>query len=179
MSNNEYYVAELKYTDGNRVEMGEAPSYVVVQKQEDRFEDDLTYTRFVNIFTNEEYPTFSRSNKYGQYYYDADGEEHQVGCKLIQESTTMKEGPCFILTRERMENIPVQDIENMIIYSSRYFKDRARIMNRRGMRDMWSRRVLFEDSKKREEMLDYFVERGCYDFNRTTNTKGNMIRFRR
>ena len=91
MSNNEYYVAELKYTDGNRVEMGEAPSYVVVQKQEDRFEDGLTYTRFVNVITNEEYPAFSRSNKYGQYYYDADGEEHLVGCKLIQESTTMKE----------------------------------------------------------------------------------------
>jgi hypothetical protein len=78
-----------------------------------------------------------------------------------------------------MENIPVQDIENMIIYSSRYFKDRTRIMNRRGMRDMWSRRVIFEDSKKREGMIDYFVERGCYDFNRTTNTKGNMLRFRR
>ena len=52
-------------------------------------------------------------------------------------------------------------------------------MNRRGMRDMWSRRVIFEDSKKREGMIDYFVERGCYDFNRTTNTKGNMLRFRR
>ena len=179
MSNSEYYVAELKYTDGNKVEMGEAPSYVVVEKQVDRFEDGLTYTRFVNIITNEEYPAFSRSNKYGQYYYDADGEEHQVGCKLIQESTIMKKGPCFILTRERMENIPVQDIENMIIYSSRYFKDRARIMNRRGMRDMWSRRVLFEDSKKHEEMLGYFVERGCYDFNGTINTRGNMIRFRR
>ena len=179
MSNSEYYVAELKYTDGQRVEIGQAPSYVVVEKQVDRFEDGLTYTRFVNVITNEEYPAFSRSNKYGQYYYDLEGEEYQVGCKLIQESTTMKKGPCFILTRERMENIPVQDIENMIIYSSRYFKDRARIMNRRGMRDMWSRRVIFEDSKKREGMIDYFVERGCYDFNRTTDTRSNILKFRR
>ena len=52
-------------------------------------------------------------------------------------------------------------------------------MNRRGMRDMWSRRVIFEDSKKHEEMIDYFVERGCYDFNRTTNTRGNILKFRR
>ena len=85
MSNNEYYVAELKYTDGNRVETGEVPSYVVLQKQEERFEDGLTYTRFVNVFTNEEYPAFSRSNKYGQYYYDADGEDKKKHTCVIEE----------------------------------------------------------------------------------------------
>ena len=181
----ECYVAELKYTDGNRVEMGEAPSYVIVEKANEDLGDGAIYTRFVNLFTGEEYPTFSRSKTIGLYRYDdnpddmTDDGSSMYGCGLIQESTDMKEGPCYILTGEKMENISRKDIENMIIYSNRYFKDRTRIMNRRGMRDLASRRIIFEDKNDYDKMVGYFNEHDCYDFNILTTKNNNIIRFRR
>lgn len=167
----ECYVAELKYTDGERVEVGEAPSYVIVRKIKDDYGDGVVNTRFVNLFTGEEYPTFSRSSRIGQYYYDDKGNEVQVGCKLVQESTEIKEGPCYILTREKMENIPTEDIENMVIYSSRYFKDRVRIIERRGISNIGIRRIIFRDLKSQDAMIEYFNERGFDEFNANSNAR--------
>ncbi len=161
----EFYIAELKYTDGQRVEMGDAPSYVVVEKDKEYLGDGVNLTRFVNLFSGEEYPTFSRSRDTGLYRYgdpaDLTGDGIQYGCGLIQESTEMKEGPCYLLTGEKMENISRKDIENMVIYSSRYFKDRIRIMNIRGMNGMAARKTIFNDLKKQDEMVEYFNERGA------------------
>ena len=179
MRNNEYYVAELKYTDGSRVELGDAPSYAIVQKFQEDLGDGHFYTRFVNIFSGEEYPAYSRSNSCGQYYYNDRGEEYQIGCRLIQESTEMKKGPCYLLTNERMENISKTDIENMVINSNRYFKDRVGILNRRGKKDLATRRIIFEDQRKQEELLDYFAERDCFDIKVRNNTRGKLIYFRR
>lgn len=173
--NKECYVAELKYTDGERVEIGEAPSYVIVEKIQDDLGDGVKYTRFVNVFSFEEFPAFSRSSRIGQYYYDSNGNEHQVGCKLVQESTDMEEGPCYILTGEKMENLSNDDLANMVIYSSRFFKDRIRIMRRRNMASLAARRIINNDLDAQDKMVEYFKERGVNDFSSTSK----VIKFRR
>ena len=172
----EYYIAELKYTDGQRVEMGETPSYVVVKKVNEDLGDGVIYTRFINLFTFEEYPTFSRSRSVGLYRYgerdDMTGDGSMYGCSLIQESSDMKDGPCYILTGEKMNNLPIEDIENMVIHSKRYFKDRARLIRRRrGVNDFASWKIIREDTKKYNSLVDYFNSRDCNDFNIKTGRK--------
>ena len=171
----ECYVAELKYTDGQRVEIGDAPSYVVVEKVNEDLGDGVIYTRFINLFTFEEYPTFSRSNSVGLYRYgerdDKTGDGRMYGCGLIQESSDMKEGPCYILTEERMDNMLTEDIENMVIHSKRYFKDRARLVRRRGVNDFASWKIIREDTKNYNSLVDYFNSRDCNEFNIKTGRK--------
>ena len=122
------HLAELKYFDmqNNGIELSEPASYVVVYEIEDG--------KFLNALDPfEELPTFERipctTNIYGgQDYY---------GSKIRVLTDNYSTGPCWLLCDEKFRRslpgmeIPLSEIENYVLDSSLYFKDRLDIAKKR------------------------------------------------
>lgn len=114
------YLAELKRCDKDRgVELMDPLSYVFVYQQDDSF---------YNIITKEEYPTYKRV----PYSNDtADGEDYGTKVKLLNNIDVT--GPCYLLTSAKgkelfaKDSVELKEIENYILNSSYFFKDRVDI----------------------------------------------------
>lgn len=118
------YLAELKRCDKDKgVELMDPLSYVFVFQQNDSF---------YNVFTKEEYPTYGRvpySNN------TTTGEAYGTKVKLLNNVDVS--GPCYLLTNIKCEDlfdedsVDLKEIEDYILNSSYFFKDRVDIAIKR------------------------------------------------
>ena len=159
----ECFVAELKmYEKGRGVELSDVLSYDVIYKDEDG--------NYRNLFNKDEsFTTLERVRNYSNYYYTDEGDEIPYGTKVKLVSEKDKTGPCRVLTGTRFENIKENDLENMIICSEDYYKNRIGIIGNKYDRfhvsNLKEREVIFNDLHKLNKLNEFFNERGVKDFN--------------
>ena len=158
----ECFVAELKmYEKGRGVEVSNPMSLDVIYKDEEG--------NYRNVFNpDESYTTLSRVKHLQNYYYTESGEEIAFGSKMKLLSEKEETGPCWVLTGTSFQNVKREDLENMIINSSDYFKDRANIIMRRfgrfNLSILKERRQMEEDLFSFNNLVEFFRERGIEEF---------------
>jgi len=120
------YLAELKRCDKDKgVEYMAPLSYIVIYK-ENQF--------FYNIVTGEEHPTYERVPYSNQL---ASGEEYGTKVRLVSDSTKEQSGLCYLLVGSKpffpqdVANVSLREVEDAILWSDYYFKDRISIAKRR------------------------------------------------
>ena len=158
----ECFIAELKmYEKGRGVELSPVLSYDVVFKDNDG--------EYRNVFNRDEsYTTLERVKNISNYYYTDTGEEIPFGTKVRLISEKDETGPCWVLTGTSFQNIKKEDLENMITYSSDFYKDRASIIERHFDRyhvtNLRERKIIGNDLFELNKLNDFFKERGCDNF---------------
>ena len=156
------YIAELRYFDEehNGIEFGQELSLVVLSKFKKGKE-----TIYYNVLNEGEVlPTYGRSTVYGQY--DSNG--NQFGTKMDLLGGKAQTGPCWLLrhTLENYSYLPEEldrnAIEELVLESDHYFKDRKAIAER--MRKQRNHpfkmiKILRKDAVDEEYMNFFFQER--------------------
>lgn len=149
------YLAEVKYADKEKgIEVMEPISYAFVYHK-DNF--------FYNVITKEEYPTYERVPYPNR---TIDGEDYGTKVKLLNDIDTT--GECYLLTgikcRELFEkdSVGLETIEDYILNSSCYFKDRVGVAVKR-LADLKQPlkmiRIIRTETSKKDEIDEYFRER--------------------
>ncbi len=150
---NKFYIAGVRYLnlENNGIELSNNLSYVVVSKKKVGTEDI-----FYNVFLeNESYPTFMRNRFYTNY---TDNQE-SYGTKMNYQGGKLETGPCWIL-EGKVEDVSIKDIEDIVLSSHYYFKDRIKIAERRLKKyPIKLLKVLLKDYKQKEIMDKYFEKR--------------------
>lgn len=155
------YVAELKYYDKEHdgVEFGEELSLVVLSS----FKKG-NQTIFYNVLNEGEVlPTFGRSTKYGEY----DSFGNQYGTKMHHLGGKLESGPCWVLRHDLSgfdykEEISKKEIEDAILESEHYFKDRKMIAEQRCREKnhpFKMIKIIRKDSVAEDYMNYFFTER--------------------
>lgn len=152
-------LAELKYYDEehNGIEVMEPLSYVVLLRMGNSY---------VNFFKPEEiYPVFERT-PYANVSVK-DGEEFGTKVRLLTDEEDCVSGPCWLLDREddscdKRDVVSVLEVEDYVLNSYRYFKDRIAIANERLKNFehpflMW--RIIKRDGDKALEIEKFFEDR--------------------
>lgn len=152
-------LAELKYFDEehNGVEFGKPQSFGILFFVKDNY---------VNLFEPGEcYPVFKRSRFYGSS--DSDG--NQFGTKLEIVSGDVVSGPCWVLRDNDFRSVfgrsvvDYETIENYILNSDYFFKDRMEIALKRlkkFKRPIKMMKTIESDMDKTVQMDEFFSERG-------------------
>lgn len=158
-------LAELKYFDAkhNGIEYGDAQSYVLLYEVPDKCTSSVKYVNFFDFCDT--YPVFKRSKFYGAFTKDG----VDFGTKIVPVSDDVSTGPCFLLTDVNFrdvfgrDNVTIDVLENYILKSEKYFKDREMIARRR-LHDFREPigmvRIINKDKKSRAKMEEFFAERG-------------------
>lgn len=151
-STSDLYLAEVKYADKEKgIEVMEPISYAFVYHKDNSF---------YNVITKEEYPTYERVP------YPNSTIDYGTKVKLLNDIDNT--GECYLLTgikcRELFEKDKVQleTIEDYILNSSCYFKDRVDIAIKR-LTDLKQPlkmiRIIRNETNKKDEIDEYFRER--------------------
>ena len=170
----ECFVAELKmYEKGRGVELSSPLSYDVVYKDEDG--------NYRNVFNRDEsFTTLSRVKYAQNYYYTDDGQEIPYGSRVRLVSEKHETGPCWVLTGTSFTNIKKEDLENMIMYSRDYYKDRVSIIDRHfdkfHVTNLRERNIIHNDLLALEKLNAFFTERDVDNF---TDYEDERVRGRR
>ncbi len=154
-STSDLYLAEVKYADKEKgIEVMEPISYAFVYHKDNSF---------YNVITKEEYPTYERVPYPNR---TIDGEDYGTKVKLLNDIDNT--GECYLLTgincRELFEKDKVQleTIEDYILNSSCYFKDRVGVAIKR-LTDLKQPlkmiRIIRNETNKKDEIDEYFRER--------------------
>lgn len=153
-------LAELKYFDKehNGVELTAPLSYIIL------FNNGNDY---VNLLAPEEsYPVFVRNAHYTNYL--SNGEEtYGAKVKLLTSMEKCETGPCWVLCSDDFkqklgEVTTIRDIQNYILDSSNYFKDRldvALFRLRRFQDRKRMKKIVEEDIQRRDELYTFFESR--------------------
>lgn len=152
-------LAELKYFDEkhNGVEFTEPQSLGILL---------FVKGRYVNLFEPGEcYPVFKRNRFYGCF----DGNGSQYGTKLEIASGEAITGPCWVLRDVDFKDVfgksivDYEDIENYVLGSDDFFKDRMKIALERlekFRRPAKMMKIINRDMDKTIEMEEFFLDRG-------------------
>lgn len=171
----ECFIAELKmYEKGRGVELSNPLSYDVIYRDSEG--------NYRNLFNDEEsFTTLDRVVGSSNYYYTDRGEEIPFGTKVRLISEKEETGPCWILTGTSMNNIKRDDLENLIINSDDYYKDRINIIETKYSRvhafSIKERSIIHRDMMKFDKLNAFFEERGIDEFNDFLYSRKNSKKF--
>ena len=153
------YIAGVRYFDKehNGIELGDNLTYVIVAKK-GRGKKAVYY----NVFDNTEtYPVFKRSKYYSNY--TKNGEAY--GTKMVLRSGKATSGPCWILEEKLSEDkfdeeITINELEELMIESDKYFKDRKNLIYKRVKKNpIKMLKKISQDKLAEEDMNYYFLQR--------------------
>ena len=117
-----YRLAELRCYEKNSIgiDVSDTLSYVFVE--EARYIGTKDYQ---NVFKYESFPVI-RKTVYGEYinYYFEDNAKD-----VFDEYGEV--GLCYLLTDVSIDNLSIEDLKNIVIYSDSYFKDRKDLIEER------------------------------------------------
>ena len=149
------YLAEVKYADKEKgIEVMEPISYAFVYHQDNSF---------YNVITKEEHPTYERVPYPNR---TIDGEDYGTKVRLLSDIDT--NGECYLLTRTKCselfkkDSVELDTIEDYILNSTYYFKDRVGIAINRltELKQPFKMiRIIKNEYSKKEEIDEYFRER--------------------
>lgn len=150
-------MVDLKhYVDGKGVEHCDSVSKGVLV--------DFGNGRFVNPFCiSDNYPIFERS-----YSSNVTCDGHSFGTRVHHISNKLITGPCWILSNKDFsevigkDEISLEDLENYILSSDDFYKDRIRIAEKRlfnGKKKHRMMRIISHDEILLAEMENFFAER--------------------
>ncbi len=153
-------LADLKYFDKeqNGVELSDSLSKGILI-------DPLGDDNYYNLFCfSEYYPVFKRERGSN---VSLSGEEYGTRMSLV--SNELASGPCWVLSKVSFrdevgkDEVSISDIEEYVINSSYFFKDRVAIIEdrfkgRKGRK--WHKKVL-SDEQNRRAMEEFFAAREC------------------
>ena len=150
-------LVDLKYyVDGCGVEHGESLSKGILV--------DFGNGRYVNPFCiYDSYPIFERSHSSNTTF---DG--HSFGTRVCHVANKLVTGPCWVLDNKDFskeigkDEISLDDLENFILTSNDFYKDRIRIAEKRmykGKKKHKMMRVIAHDEELLAEMERFFIER--------------------
>ena len=151
-------IAGIRYYDheNNGIELSDNLSYVVLARVGEGKD-----ARYFNIFDiTESYPVFERSKCYANYTIDGEA----FGTKMIYRGGYLESGPCYVLEEQLPEEIfddvvSKEELEDYILKTERYFKDRVDIASRRVKNPFRLLSIISNDSAKKDYMNYYFTER--------------------
>lgn len=124
--------------------------------------------KWVNIFdVSDDYPVFVRLRCYGNV--TSDGFEYGSKLQLVSDEEKEESGPCWILGDTAFskvlgkEEVNLGDVEDYILNSEEYFKDRMEIARQR--MQLWESptkmmSIIRKDKKSKIKMDEFFAERG-------------------
>ena len=171
----ECFIAELKmYEEGRGVELSEPLSLDVIYRDSEG--------NYRNLFNDSEsFTTLKRVPTVSNYYYNDRGEEIPFGTKVKLVSEKEETGPCWVLTGTSFNNIKRNDLENLIINSEDYYKDRINIIETKYSRvhtfSIKERSIIHRDMMKLDKLNEFFEERGIDEFNDFLYSRKNSRRF--
>lgn len=151
-------LAEMRYYDkkNNGVEVGEAVSYVFLVKVKDIY---------VNPFNPlERYPIFKRAP-----YANVTANGDDYGSKLWLVDGDDCSGPCYILFGDELkkefseDSLSLTDLENCILSSDKFFKDRREIALRKFKSQPFKMyKLLKRDEIKQDSLIHFFESRNVH-----------------
>ncbi len=151
-STSDLYLAEVKYADKEKgIEVMEPISYAFVYHKDNSF---------YNVITKEEYPTYERVPYPNR---TMDGEDYGTKVKLLNGVAAT--GECYLLTSINCRELFKEDkayletIEDYILNSSYYFKDRVDIAIKRlvDLKQPFKMiRIIRDEYSKKDEIDEYF-----------------------
>lgn len=155
------FLAEVKYFDKEKkgIEVSDNLSYVVVARCGNEKDG---YTYFNALDMNDIHPVFERSSCYTNYYNGMD-----YGNKMIFVGGWLENGPCWVIKSELSrrcfdEDVSLEEIEEAVLNSSNYFKDRKNIALKRfkKMKEPFKMiKIILDDSVKEDYYNYFFMER--------------------
>ena len=151
--------ADLRYYDDEHhgIELTDSQSKAILV--------DLGFG-YLNLFNlGEGYPVFDRSK-----FTNISSAGEDYGTKMIPLSENFDTGPCWVLEAVNMRNelkkafVSIEDIENYILESSDFYKDRTEIARRR-IRHLEHPvkmvRIINADKNAMRSMNEFFSAREC------------------
>ncbi len=149
---NKYNLAELRYYEkGNTsIKLSDRLSYVFIERMDDYSHD------YQNVFKNERFPIVKRNNIYADNYFYFE-ENASAVFERCGES-----GLCYVLTNVSVDNLPIEDLKHIVLYSDHYFKDRKDLMEEmlESEYNTSLRRTMFDDITNYEQMVNYLSDKG-------------------
>lgn len=159
MNKENLFLAELKYfdKDHNGIEVTEDLSYVIIE----RFGNEKEGYTFLNVFDRlETFPVFKRNTCYENYSNGI-----CYGSKIESVSSFFETGPCWLIKSSLKdtslpENVSMEDLENIVLISKNYFKDRKSIAARRMKKfDNYFKMLrIIKNDRKHEDYMNYYFE---------------------
>ena len=157
ISSNCIKMVDLRYyVDGKGIELGDTLSKGVLV--------DFGNGRYVNPFCiSDIYPIFKRD-----FSSNTTVDGHSFGTRVCHVSNKLVTGPCWILDNKDFSEvigkseISLEDLENYILISNEFYKDRIRIAEKRlfkGKKKRKMMRMIAHDEELLAEMERFFVER--------------------
>lgn len=157
ISSNCIKMVDLRYyVDGKGIELGDALSKGVLV--------DFGNGRYVNPFCiSDIYPIFKRD-----FSSNTTVDGHSFGTRVCHVSNKLVTGPCWILDNKDFSEvigkseISLEDLENYILTSNEFYKDRIRIAEKRlfkGKKKHKMMRIIAHDEELLAEIERFFVER--------------------
>lgn len=157
ISSNCIKMVDLRYyVDGKGIELGDTLSKGVLV--------DFGNGRYVNPFCiSDSYPIFKRD-----FSSNTTVDGHSFGTRVCHVSNKLVTGPCWILDNKDFSEvigkseISLEDLENYILISNEFYKDRIRIAEKRlfkGKKKRKMMRMIAHDEELLAEMERFFVER--------------------
>lgn len=149
-------LAAIKYysEEANGIELTDPIGYVILEElREDFYANPFDVLDFTPVY--ERLP-YANTTKDGMDY----------GSKLRHVINEEKSGPCYVLTRMKFTDyfdsdlITRKDLEEYILNSSYYFRDRKEIaMKNLKKHPVKMFKVLYEDAKSEEKFSKFFEKR--------------------
>lgn len=156
-----YNLAELRCYEKNNmgIEVSECLSYVFVEKI-----GYLDEEKYQNVFKDESLPIVKNVRLGGNNNYFFESYNYN---NLDDYSDV---GLCWTLTDISIDNLPISDLKNIVIYSDHYFMDRKDLIEEKYEYeiDRNMRRTIFNDLMRYDEICNYLDDRGI-----DINTKKN------
>ena len=157
ISSNFIKMVDLRYyVDGRGIELGDTLSKGVLV--------DFGNGRYVNPFCiSDSYPIFKRD-----FSSNTTVDGHSFGTRVCHVSNKLVTGPCWILDNKDFSliigksEISLEDLENYILTSNEFYKDRIRIAEKRLFKSKKKHkmmRMIAHDEELLAEMERFFVER--------------------
>ena len=152
------YIVGLRFYDKDHGEDGalvlsDNLSYLIVAKS--NVEGNNNY---YNVFDRKEsYPLFKRTN-YANY--TSDGEAYGTKMVIVSDGGFLETGPCWLIQEQLPEEfgdeISLNTLEDLVLKSDKYFKDRKKIAKKRGL--FKKIKYSFKDSENENNMNDFISE---------------------
>jgi len=142
------------YSKGVGVEVSDPVGYKVLEE----YGKD-TYINPLNI--SDEYPIFERAP-----YANVNNDGFEYGSKMRLVNDVNVSGPCYVLFNTNLKDsfeedlITVEDLEEYILRSNYYFRERSQIaLDRIKYHPIQMLRILKKDTKSEEKYNKFFEER--------------------
>lgn len=155
------FLAELKYFDKehNGIEVSEDLSYVIIE----RFGNEKEGYTYLNVFDRlESLPVFKRNTCYENYKNGI-----CYGSKIESVSSFFETGPCWLIKSSLVddsnlpeETISLEELEDVVLKSNNYFKDRKLIAIKRMKRfdNIIKMLQVIRNDNKHEDYMNYYFE---------------------